>query len=66
MADFLFWLVGAFLVVLVSFGAGYLVAARGFGKEVRFYKDCIQNQKTTIQGYLQEIELMQRAMKGDR
>jgi hypothetical protein len=65
MFEVMFWIVGAFIVLLIVFCAGYLIACRELGKEVRFYKDVVANQGTTISGYMQEIDRMQRVMKGD-
>ena len=66
MFEIMMWIVGVFIFFLIVFAAGYLIACRELGKEVRFYKDVIDNQRTTIAGYLQEIDILQRSMKGDR
>ena len=64
-------LIWGFIYVVIAFavfGAGYLFAAREFGKEVRFYKDCIKNQRTVLQAqnsdHLKTLEEYQVAEKG--
>ena len=66
--NFLIW---AFIYAAIAFGvfgAGYLFAAREFGKDVRFYKDCIKNQRTVLQAqnsdHLKTLEEYQVAEKG--
>ena len=39
---------GVSIVLVVFFSWGYLFAAKDFGKDVKFYKDCIKNQRTVL------------------
>lgn len=41
--DILLWGIIYFISALSVFGFGYLFAAREFGKDVKFYKDCLKN-----------------------
>jgi len=64
-------LIWGFIYVVIAFavfGAGYMFAAREFGKDVMFYKDCIKNQRTVLQAqnsdHLKTLEEYQVAEKG--
>lgn len=63
--DFIFWGAVAILWSLIVFVFGYTVAARELGKEVTFWKDCSNRQKATILGYMEEVDHLQKVIKGD-
>ncbi len=63
--DFIFWGAVVFIWSLIAFAFGYIVAAREVGKEVTFWKDCSNRQKATILGYMEEVDHLQRVIKGD-
>jgi hypothetical protein len=66
--NYVIWGFIYFALVGVVFGCAYLFAAREFGKDVRFYKDCIKNQRTVLQAqnsdHLKTLEEYQVAEKG--
>jgi hypothetical protein len=66
--NYVIWGFIYFVAVLFIFFAGYLFAAREFGKDVKFYKDCIKNQRTVLQAqnsdHLKTLEEYQVAEKG--
>jgi len=61
--NILIW--GTIYLIIASaiFGAGYLFAAREFGKDVKFYKDCVRMLRVQILGHVQEIETLKRIGK---
>ena len=56
---FLFYvfLAGMFIAI------GYHIAVREYGKEVRFYKDCIQNQRLTVISQDAELKALREELK---
>ena len=66
--NFLIWGFISVVVVGLIFMAGYLFAAREYEKDLRFYKDCIKNQRTVLQAqnsdHLKTLEDYQVAEKG--
>ena len=62
--DALFWGAVILVALLIAFVSGYMLAAREFGKEVRFLKDCSERQRNTIVGYMEEVDVLQRKLRG--
>jgi hypothetical protein len=66
--NILIWGFISVVIVGLIFMAGYLFAAREYEKDLRFYKDCIKNQRTVLQAqnssHLKTLEEYQVAEKG--
>ncbi len=60
MMETLFWIGVCILAAAFIFCMGYLFAAREFGKDVKFYKDCVNTLRVQIQGHIQEIQTLKR------
>ena len=59
-------LVSAFVLGVICFGGGYLVAAREFGKDVHRLNDKLSKQGEAYREVLEENSRMARVMKGDK
>lgn len=43
-----FWIGLGLIVAFMVFAFGYLTAAKEFGKDVRFYKDCVRTLRAEL------------------
>jgi hypothetical protein len=66
--NYFIWGFISVVIVGLIFMAGYLFAAREYEKDLRFYKDCIKNQRTVLQAqnsdHLKTVEEYIIAEKG--
>ena len=44
----IFWVILSFIIACMVFAFGYLTASREFGKDIRFYKNCIQTLRDQL------------------